>query len=41
MDVSLNNWIRHLPETVTSHLGSDTTTRQSIPEEKLEFIAES
>jgi len=40
VDVSLNNWIRHLPpEMITSHLGFDTTTIQSIPAEKLEFIA--
>src|SRR6266852_18541 len=38
MDVSLNNWIRHLPpEMVTSHLGLDATSIQSIPAEKLEF----
>ena len=40
VDVSLNNWIRHLPpEMVTSHLGLDATSIQSIPAEKLEFIA--
>jgi oxalate decarboxylase len=40
VDVSLNNWIRHLPpEMVTSHLGLDSTALQSIPAEKLEFIA--
>lgn len=40
VDVSLNNWIRHLPpDMVTSHLGLDATTLQSIPAEKLEFIA--
>jgi oxalate decarboxylase len=40
VDVSLNNWIRHLPpELVTSHLGLDATTIQSIPAEKLELIA--
>jgi oxalate decarboxylase len=39
VDVSLNNWIRHLPpEMVTSHLGLDATTIQSIPAKKLEFI---
>jgi oxalate decarboxylase len=42
VDVSLNNWIRHLPpEMVTSHLGLDATTIQSIPAEKLEFIERS
>ena len=40
VDVSLNNWIRHLPpEMVTSHLGLDAASIQSIPAEKLEFIA--
>jgi oxalate decarboxylase len=40
VDVSLNNWLRHLPpEMVTSHLGLDATTLQSIPAEKLEFVA--
>jgi oxalate decarboxylase len=40
VDVSLNNWIRHLPpEMVTSQLGLDATSIQSIPAEKLEFIA--
>ena len=40
VDVSLNNWIRHLPpQMVTAHLGLDATTIQSIPAEKLEFIA--
>jgi oxalate decarboxylase len=39
VDVSLNNWLRHLPpEMVTSHLGLDATTIQSIPAEKLEFV---
>jgi oxalate decarboxylase len=39
VDVSLNNWIRHLPpEMVTSHLGLDATTVRSIPAEKLELI---
>jgi oxalate decarboxylase len=38
VDVSLNNWIRHLPpEMVTSHLRLDGTTTQSIPAEKLVF----
>jgi oxalate decarboxylase len=37
-DVSLRNWIRHLPpEMVTAHLGLDPSTIQSIPAEKLEF----
>jgi oxalate decarboxylase len=40
MDVSLNNWIRHLPpEMVTSHLGLDASTVQSIPAEKTVIIA--
>jgi len=40
LDMSLNNWIRHLPpEMVTSHLGLDASTLQSIPPEKLELIA--
>ena len=40
LDMSLNNWIRHLPpEMVTSHLGLDASTLQSIPAEKLELIA--
>ncbi len=40
MDVSLNNWIRHLPpEMVTSHLGLDASTLQSIPAEKTVIIA--
>jgi oxalate decarboxylase len=39
LDVSLNNWIRHLPpEMVTSHLGLDATSIQSIPAEKLVVI---
>jgi oxalate decarboxylase len=39
LDVSLNNWIRHLPpEMVTSHLRLDGTTIQSIPAEKLVFV---
>lgn len=38
MDVSLNNWLRHLaPEMVTSHLGLDAATLQSLPAEKLEL----
>jgi oxalate decarboxylase len=40
MDVSLNNWIRHIPpEMVTSHLGLDATAIGSIPAEKMEIIA--
>ena len=39
VDVSLNNWLRHLPpEMVTSHLGLDANTIQMIPAEKLEFV---
>ncbi len=39
IDVSLNNWIRHLPpEMVTSHLGLDASEIKSIPAEKLELI---
>jgi oxalate decarboxylase len=38
VDVSLNNWLRHLPpEMVTAHLSLDTASIQSIPAEKLEF----
>lgn len=38
VDVSLRNWLRHLPpEMVTSHLSLDTTTIQSIQGEKIEF----
>jgi oxalate decarboxylase len=37
-DVSLRNWIRRLPpEMVTSHLGLDATTIQSIQAKKIEF----
>jgi oxalate decarboxylase len=40
VDVSLNNWLRHLPpEMVTSHLSLDATTIRTIPAEKLEIIA--
>jgi oxalate decarboxylase len=40
LDFSLNNWIRHLPpEMVTSHLGLDPATLQSIPAEKNVIIA--
>ncbi|MBC8001338.1 MAG: cupin domain-containing protein, partial [Opitutaceae bacterium] len=38
MDISLNNWLRRLPpEMVTSHLGLDAATIQSIPSEKITF----
>jgi oxalate decarboxylase len=38
-DVSLNNWLRHLPpEMVTAHLGLDSDTVRKIPAEKLEII---
>lgn len=40
MDVSLNNWISHLPpEMVTSHLGLDASSIRSIPAEKMVVIA--
>ena len=40
IDLSLNNWLRHLPpEAVTSHLGLSASEIQSIPEEKMEIIA--
>ena len=40
LDVSLNNWIRHLPpEMVTSHLGLDASAIRSIPAEKTGVIA--
>ena len=40
MDVSLNNWLRHLPpELVTSHLGLDAAAIRSIPSEKRVVIA--
>jgi oxalate decarboxylase len=39
-DVSLNNWIRHLPpEMVKAHLNLDADTISKIPAEKLEVIA--
>jgi oxalate decarboxylase len=39
MDVSLNNWIRHLPpEMVTSHLNLDENAIKRIPSEKLGVI---
>lgn len=38
-DVSLNNWLRHLPpEMVTAHLNLDAETISKIPSEKLEII---
>jgi len=40
LDVSLNNWIRHLPpEMVTSHLNLDASSIQSIPADKMVIIA--
>ena len=39
-DVSLNNWIRHLPpEMVTAHMNLDSDAISKIPAEKLEVIA--
>jgi oxalate decarboxylase len=39
-DVSLNNWIRHLPpEMVTAHMNLDSDAISKIPSEKLEVIA--
>jgi oxalate decarboxylase len=41
-DVSLNNWLRHLPpEMVTSHLGINSTQLESVPAAKLEFVGRS
>jgi oxalate decarboxylase len=41
-DVSLNNWLRHLPpEMVTSHLGITATQIESIPAAKMEFVGRS
>jgi oxalate decarboxylase len=38
LDVSLRNWIRHLPpEMVTAHLGLDAATQRSIPGDKVGF----
>ena len=38
-DVSLNNWLRHLPpEMVTSHLGLTLSEINDIPAGKLELI---
>lgn len=40
MDISLNNWIRHLPpEMVTAHLNIDEATIRKIPQEKRGVIA--
>ena len=42
MDVSLNNWLRHLPpEMVTSHLGISPKQIESIPSAKMEFVGRS
>jgi len=39
VDVSLNNWLRHLPpEMVTSHLGISAKQIESIPAAKMEFV---
>jgi oxalate decarboxylase len=39
-DISLNNWIRHLPpEMVTAHLGLDSDAISKIPAEKFEILA--
>src|SRR6266481_7548248 len=39
MDVSLNNWIRHLPpEMVTSHLNLDESAIKKIPAEKMGVV---
>jgi oxalate decarboxylase len=41
-DVSLNNWLRHLPpQMVTSHLGINSTQLESIPAVKREFVGRS
>lgn len=41
-DVSLNNWLRHLPpEMVTSHLGINAKQIESIPVGKMEFVGRS
>jgi oxalate decarboxylase len=38
-DVSLNNWLRHLPmELVTAHLNLDGSTIKKIPSDKLEVV---
>jgi oxalate decarboxylase len=42
VDVSLNNWLRHLPpEMVTSHLGLSSSQINSIPAAKMEFVGRS
>jgi len=42
MDVSLNNWLRHLPpEMVTSHLGLNPARIAMIPAAKMEFVGKS
>jgi oxalate decarboxylase len=39
VDVSLNNWLRHLPpEMITAHLGLDAAKTQTIPVEKRVFV---
>jgi len=39
-DISLNNWIRHLPpEMATAHLNLDADALRKIPMEKLEVVA--
>ncbi len=39
VDVSLNNWIRHLPpEMITAHLGLDEADIRKIPAEKRAFL---
>jgi oxalate decarboxylase/phosphoglucose isomerase-like protein (cupin superfamily) len=41
-DVSLNNWLRHLPpEMVTSHLGINAKQIEAIPAGKMEFVGRS
>lgn len=41
-DVSLNNWLRHLPpEMVSAHLGLNAAQIQSIPAAKMEFTGRS
>jgi oxalate decarboxylase len=40
IDVSLTNWIRHLPpEMITSHLGINASEISMIPAQKIEFAA--
>jgi oxalate decarboxylase len=39
MNISLNNWIRHLPpQMVTSHLNLDADTISKIPSEALDVL---